>query len=132
MHTHIPLLVATASLASPSSAPIGLITLPKGAEARLSVALALPRVGFVGLMNGAPHAAPLVEYVREHIPNVEVPWLKEAVAANYLPMKVNAVQTGTRVIGEKPEGAEGSKVDPSSEGVANNEKGKGKGAAAGA
>lgn len=126
----MPLLVATASLASPSSAPIGLVTLPKGAEARLSVALALPRVGFVGLMDGAPHAAPLVEYVREHIPNVEVPWLKEAVAANYLPTKVNAVQTGTRIIGDKPEDAEGSKIDPFSEGVSNSGKGKGNGAAA--
>lgn len=57
-------------------------------------------------MDGAPHAIPLVEYVREHVPIVEVPWLEEAVAANYLPLKVNAVQTGTRMIREKSEDAE--------------------------
>jgi len=42
---------------------------------------------------------------------MEVPWLKEAVAAKYLPLKVNAMQTGTRLIREKPEDAESSKVD---------------------
>ena len=76
-------------------------------------------------MDGAPHATPLVEYVREHVPSVEVPWLKEAVAADYLPLKVNVVQTGARIVPERPEDAESLKVDPSSDGVANVGWGKG-------
>ena len=119
----MPLLTATASLATPTTSPIRLVTLPKGAEARLCAALALPRVGFLGLMDGAPHATPLVEYVREHVPSVEVPWLKEAAVAKYLPLKVSAVQQTTR-IQETPERADKSTIDQSSDDMASNGKGR--------
>ncbi len=81
-------------------------------------------------MDDAPRATPLVEYVREHVPSVEVPWLKEAVAATYLPLKVNVVQTGTRTTPERLGDAESSKVDQSSDGVANGGRDKGNGSTA--
>ena len=63
-------------------------------------------------MEGAPHGTPLVDYVREHVPNVEVPWLKEAVAAKYLPLKVNVVQASTRTVREDADDVKISKIDP--------------------
>lgn len=68
-------------------------------------------------MDDAPHATPLVEYVRAHVPEVEVPWLKEAVAANYLPLKVNAIQASARIVREESETAGKSKIDKTSDGV---------------
>ncbi len=49
-------------------------------------------------MEGAPHSAPLSEYVREHVSKVEVPWLNEAKAGKYLPLKVNAMQTSAPIV----------------------------------
>lgn len=69
------------------------MTLPKDSELRLSSALALPSVGILGVMDGAPHSTPLVEYLREHVSDVEAPGLKEATAGRYLPLKVTVVET---------------------------------------
>jgi hypothetical protein len=55
-----------------------LVQLPKGGEARLSAALGLPRVSFIGMLDGAPHTKSLVDLVRECVPEIEVLWLEEA------------------------------------------------------
>jgi ribonuclease P/MRP protein subunit POP3 len=47
----------------------------------------------IGLLEGAPYSLPLLEYVRQHVAAVEVPWRGEAMAGNYLPLKVNVVET---------------------------------------
>lgn len=70
-----------------------MVPLPKGAESRLSAALAIPRVGLIGIMEGAPHASPLLDQARNHVRVVEVPWLKEAVAGEYLPLKIAATES---------------------------------------
>ncbi|KAH0562488.1 hypothetical protein GP486_002825 [Trichoglossum hirsutum] len=75
LHAHLPLLTATASLSRPKKPPIALVTLPKGAEVRLTSALGLPRVSVVGLSEGAPGSAALVEFVRENVKPVDVEWL---------------------------------------------------------
>ncbi|KAH0538144.1 hypothetical protein FGG08_005252 [Glutinoglossum americanum] len=75
LHAHLPLLTVTASLSHPRKPPIALVTLPKGSEARLASALGMPRVGVVGLSEGAPGSTALVEYVRESVKSVAADWL---------------------------------------------------------
>lgn len=75
----------------------------------------MPRVGLVGLMEGAPHSAPLLGYVREHVADLEVPWLTEATAGKYLTLKINAVQTTAPTT--QSEVANGNKLRPNGHGV---------------
>jgi len=84
----LPLLTETASLAYPQEQPIRLISLSEKAEARLAQALHQPKVGFIGLQSNAPGARGLIELVRDSIEPVDVPWLKEAGSAKYMPPKV--------------------------------------------
>ena len=93
LYAHLPLLVRAANLAVPSSTSTRLISLPEGAEVRLKSVLGIPRVGMIGLMNGAPNASSLVEFIRANVPEMEVPWLQEAIKGEYLPVKINAIQT---------------------------------------
>ena len=95
LHAHLPLLIKSASLASPSLPPTRLIALPKGAEARLSKALGIPRVGLVGLTDNSPHASQLIEFSRIHVPEVKIPWLQESTAGLYLPPVINKIHTTT-------------------------------------
>lgn len=91
--SQLPLLVHTASLARSASPAIRLINLSKGAESRLCAALHLPRVSFVGLFEDAPNATPLIDFVRERVAPIEVPWLKEVGLGVYIPVEIKALKT---------------------------------------
>ena len=93
LHAHLPHLVATASLANPEVPVTRLVQLPKGCEGRLSEALSLPRVSFIGILDGAPHSKSLVDMVRECVPEIEIPWLEEVKKSVYLPVKINTVES---------------------------------------
>lgn len=93
LHSCLPLLAKVASLSAPSSPSIRIVTLPEGAEDRLKAALGIPRVGMVGLIDGAPSALSLIEVIRENVPELEVPWLQEAVKGAYLAVKIKAIET---------------------------------------
>jgi RNase P subunit Pop3 len=93
LHAHLPQLVVTASLASPELPATRMVQLPGGCDARLAEALGLPRVSFVGILDGAPHSKSLVDLVRECVPEVEIPWLDEAKNSVYLPVKINAIES---------------------------------------
>ena len=93
LYSHLPLLSKAASLAVPLSPSTRIVSLPEGAEDRLKTVLGIPRVGMIGLIDGAPFAASLIEFIRQKIPELEVPWLQEAVNGAYLPVKINAIQT---------------------------------------
>ena len=114
LYSHLPLLVRAANLAVPSSPSTRLISLPEGAEVRLRSALGIPRVGLIGLMNGAPNASSLVDFIRANVPEMEVPWLQEAIKGEYLPVKINAIQS---VAPRKPK----QKVRPSIAATATND-----------
>lgn len=101
LHAHLPQLVATASLAYPESPATRLIQLPRGSEERLCEALGLPRVSFIGLAEGAPHSGSLVDLIRGCVSPVEVPWLVEAKEAEYLPVKINSIETFAPVVKKK-------------------------------
>lgn len=98
LHAHLPLLIYTASMAHPTLPPTRLVTLPKGSEVSLCDALALPRISFLGIMEDAPHSAVLIEYVRQHVPAIEVPWLQRTARGEYMPAHINAIQTTTPVV----------------------------------
>lgn len=87
LHSHLPVLI---QVASPETC---LIALPKGAEARLSAALRIPRVGLLGMKKNAPSAAALLNFIKENVPAVQVPWIQEAAAARYLPVEINVIET---------------------------------------
>lgn len=93
LYSHLPLLTKAASLAIPSSPSTRIISLPEGAAERLKAVLGIPRVGVVGLIDGAPNASSLIELIRQQVPELEVPWLQEAVKGTYLAVKINAIQT---------------------------------------
>jgi RNase P subunit Pop3 len=101
LQAHLPQLVITASLANPELPVTRLVQLPKGAGARLSDALGLPRVSFIGILDGAPHSKPLVDLVRDFFPVVEIPWLEEAKKSVYLPLKINAIESFVPVVAKK-------------------------------
>lgn len=65
--SQLPSLVATASLSLGPDAAIRLISLPKGARARLSMALGIPRVSIIGLANNTPTAGVLIDIVKEKV-----------------------------------------------------------------
>jgi ribonuclease P/MRP protein subunit POP3 len=50
-------------------------------------------VSFIGLVESAPHSKSLVEVVRQCVPEIEIPWLKEVRESKYLPVKINAIET---------------------------------------
>ncbi|KAI4135135.1 MAG: hypothetical protein LQ347_000923 [Umbilicaria vellea] len=91
--SHVPLLVHRASLARPALPATRLVNLSKGAEARLCAALHLPRVTFVGLFEDAPNATPLIDFVRERVAPIEVPWLKAVSLGLYMPVEIKAIET---------------------------------------
>jgi ribonuclease P/MRP protein subunit POP3 len=97
LNSHLPLLIKTASLASASSPSPRLVLLSNEAEERLSAALSLPRAGLIGLIEGAPSTESLVEFVRQQVPEVEVPWLHQSIAGSYLPVNIKAIQTSAPV-----------------------------------
>jgi ribonuclease P/MRP protein subunit POP3 len=90
---HLPQMVASASAEETAYPPTRLVGYSKPCEDRLSEALGIPRASSVAVRNGAPNSAALVEFVRNHIPPVEIKWIDEAKDPNYKPLKLNAVET---------------------------------------
>jgi ribonuclease P/MRP protein subunit POP3 len=93
LHMHLPQLIRTASLAYPELPATRLVQLPNGCDARLCEVLGLPRVSFIGILDGAPFSKALVDLVRECVPEIEIPWLQEAKKPVYLPVKINTIET---------------------------------------
>ena len=65
----------------------------------------------IGLLEGAPYSLPLLEYVRQHVAAVEVPWRGEAMAGNYLPLKVNVVETTAPIVRKEAADSKRRKVE---------------------
>jgi len=80
-HTHLPTLLYLSSVSSTPQVPSlpRLVTLPPASETRLSSALCIPRVGAIALLEEAPGAEPLVQYVRERVGVVECKWIEEGL-----------------------------------------------------
>ncbi|KAF2652192.1 hypothetical protein K491DRAFT_636196 [Lophiostoma macrostomum CBS 122681] len=110
-HAHLPTLVYLSSLPSASSQPslppapatssphqpepqpTRLIPLRTTSESPLASALHIPRVSAIGILEGAPGADALVEYVRSNVGVVECKWVEESLAAEWKGVKTS-VQMG--------------------------------------
>ncbi|TLS29883.1 hypothetical protein PpBr36_03378 [Pyricularia pennisetigena] len=90
-HSHFPQMVAMASQSRPDQPSIRLVGFSKSCEDRLSDCLGVPRVSSVALRAGAPLSKPLIEFVRQNVPVIEIPWVKE-VAAGYQETKIKTVE----------------------------------------
>ncbi|KAF2634100.1 hypothetical protein P280DRAFT_464155 [Massarina eburnea CBS 473.64] len=86
-HAHIPALIHLANLETPSpSIPptaTRLIAVPPPAESLLSTALYIPSISALAILEDAPGANALVQYVREHVGVTECRWIDEAMAAEW-------------------------------------------------
>lgn len=91
-HSHFPQMVAVASKSMPDRQPIRLVGFSAVCEDRLNTSLGIPRVSSIGLREGAPQAKALVEFVREHVPPVDMSWFQEVESGRYLETKINAVE----------------------------------------
>ncbi|KAI1435772.1 hypothetical protein GGR50DRAFT_284405 [Xylaria sp. CBS 124048] len=90
---HLPQMTAVASKCQPSQPPTRLVELPRAFEGRLFEALGIPRVSCVGICIDAPNSTALVDFAREHVPVVEIPWLHEASHAEYRAANINTIET---------------------------------------
>lgn len=93
LHSHLPLLVYTASLAHQSGPQTRLVTLPKGSEARLCTSLGLKRANVVGLIQGAAETDALLELIRARVPIIRVPWHSRAESGAFFPSKLAVLQS---------------------------------------
>jgi ribonuclease P/MRP protein subunit POP3 len=84
-HAHLPTLVYLSS--TRSDPPTRLVALSTASESRLASILQLPRVGAIGILEGAPGADALVDYVRKHVKPVQCDWLEEALKAEWKGVK---------------------------------------------
>lgn len=62
--------------------------LPSSAETRIATALHLPRVGAIGILEGAPGTESLVSYVKDHVGDVECKWIEEVSRGEWKGVKV--------------------------------------------
>jgi len=87
-YSHLPTLIALASAAQPSRIATRLVPLTPFSETNLSEALGIARAGAVGVFKDAPGSGPLMDYVREHVEPVDVPWVREVSAGEWLGTKI--------------------------------------------
>ncbi|KAF7535228.1 hypothetical protein G7054_g5532 [Neopestalotiopsis clavispora] len=104
LNSHLPQMVAAASLREPAGEPTRLVGLSKSCQDRLSLALGLPRVSVIGLRNDAPKSEALVDFIRQHVPVIEAPWLKEAQDIQFRETKINTIET---FVGQRQKGKRG-------------------------
>ncbi|KAI0131695.1 hypothetical protein F4776DRAFT_627410 [Hypoxylon sp. NC0597] len=93
LNGHLPQMVAVASESHPEQMPIRLVGLSKSYEDRLSESLGIPRVSCIGLREKAPNSKALIEFVRQHVPVIEVQWLEEARQAEHRETNINTIET---------------------------------------
>ncbi|EXJ95155.1 hypothetical protein A1O1_00274 [Capronia coronata CBS 617.96] len=104
MSSSMPLLVATSA---PVSSRSQLVELSPQAEAKIAQALQQPRVGVLGLEEGASDAGALLRLVAETFETVTVPWLDQPQRPHYFPVKVKTTLAGNKVNRKRKQPDEG-------------------------
>lgn len=93
LNVHLPQMVAVASKSHPEHIPIRLVGFSKPCEERLSEALGIRRISCIGIHHNAPNSNPLVDFIREHVPAIDLQWLQEARQAEHRETKINSIET---------------------------------------
>lgn len=89
VYAHLPLLCYTSSCAHKDKAQsTRLVLLDPSCERTIATAMGLPRAGVIGVFDDAPGAAPLLEYVRDNVVPVEVPWLEKVLSGQWMGINV--------------------------------------------
>lgn len=89
VYSHLPLLCYTSSANQEDKAQqTRLVLLDPSSERNLAAAMGLPRAGVVGVFDDAPGAGSLLEYVRENVDPVKIPWLEKALSGQWMGMNV--------------------------------------------
>jgi ribonuclease P/MRP protein subunit POP3 len=90
-HAHFPTLVHLSTLNSaPDPNTTRLVPLATSADARLSSALHIPRIGALAILANAPGAKALEDFVREKVDTTSCPWIDEAMAAQWRGVNVKS------------------------------------------
>lgn len=93
LQEHLPQLIATASLAYSNLPATRLVQLQTGCESQLCKALGLQRVSFIGILHGTAQFQPLVDLLKDNVPEVQIPWLQEAQQSAYLSVKIKEIDS---------------------------------------
>lgn len=93
MTSSLPLLVASSA---PKSKRSRLVELSSQAEAKIAQALQQPRVGVLGVEEGAPGAETVLRFVAESLDTVDVPWIDQPEHPVYFPVKVKTTEAGVK------------------------------------
>lgn len=89
VYAHLPLLCYTSSTTQKDKTQqTRLVLLDPSSERIIAAAMGLPRAGVVGVFEDAPGAGPLLEYVKENVVPVEIPWLEKALSGQWMGMNV--------------------------------------------
>lgn len=102
--SNFPRMISLACDSQPPERAIRLIGLSEDlVQDRLSHALGVPRVTTLGLLESCPGSEAIVEFVRQHVPLVDIPWLREVQDGSYQFTKIKTVQVpvGARKIARK-------------------------------
>ncbi|THZ09746.1 hypothetical protein D6C95_01054 [Aureobasidium pullulans] len=95
VYAHLPLLCyASSGAEKEKSQHTRLVLLDPACERTIATAMGLPRAGVVGLFDDAPGAAPLLEYIRDNVALVEVPWLEQALSGKWMGINVETYLSG--------------------------------------
>ncbi|OBT68239.1 hypothetical protein VE03_02284 [Pseudogymnoascus sp. 23342-1-I1] len=99
--SHLYKLLQTSSLLHPNLPPTRLVILPRSSEKRLCGALGVPRAGFIGIFDSAPHATAVIDFCLANVPDIEVgEWLKAEQGA-FMPLKINTIEVADSVLQNK-------------------------------
>lgn len=88
MIQHLPKMLAAVARSLAPESPIWLVTLPNGSEDRLRKAIEIPRVGHFGILENAPNARSLLDYIKLHVEPVKSLNSMDLIPPSFLPLKV--------------------------------------------
>lgn len=94
IYCHLPALCHTASLAHTERPPTRLVLLDAAAEKLVADAVGLPRLSVLGVVDakeeGPAEMASLMQYLRDHVQPVDVPWLKDAREGKWMGTRIES------------------------------------------
>ena len=89
---HFPQIVGLASNRVSEAGAIRLVGFSKACSERISLCLNIARASSIAVRRDAPGAQALQNLVSQTVPEIEIPWHKEAKAVEYRKTKINSTE----------------------------------------